>query len=344
MRKPDIAPHTQWITQAAVDHPQDLAAHLVQRLALPKRGATTLLKRLAAAQWLQREGTARRPTWRPGPLRQVVQRYPLQGLLEDLPWRRDFAPYFALPAAVQRMAQHAFTELVNNAIDHSGGTWVTVSMRQTPAQLQLLVSDDGCGLFQRIAQSFDITEPALAMLELSKGRLTSQPERHCGRGLVVTSQLADVFDVRANAAGFQRRAWSAAKWHGLPAQGALAERAGTSIYLAIALDTARTLESVQRTLATDAQGYAFDRAQVSLSLVGSGTDAPALASRADAKRVAARLATFRRAEIDFAGVEEIGHGFAHELFSVFRRAHPEVELVPVGASARVAAMLSAAGA
>jgi signal transduction histidine kinase len=45
------------------------------------------------------------------------------------------------------MAQHAFTELLNNAIDHSGGTQVTVSMRQTPLHLQLLVSDDGCGLF-----------------------------------------------------------------------------------------------------------------------------------------------------------------------------------------------------
>jgi hypothetical protein len=96
------------------------------------------------------------------------------------------------------MAQHAFTELLNNAIDHSGGTQVTVSMRQTAMHVQLLVSDDGCGLFQRIGESFDIDDPELAMFELAKGKLTSEPERHTGRGLFFTARLADVFDLHAN--------------------------------------------------------------------------------------------------------------------------------------------------
>ena len=136
-----------------------------------------------AAQWLQRDGMRRDAAYRPGPLRQVVQRYPLAGLQEDLPWQRDFAPCFDLPPNVARMAQHAFTELLNNAIDHSGGTQVTVSVRQTALHLQLLVSDDGVGVFERIQQNFDIADPTLAMLELSKGKLTSAPDRHSGHGL-----------------------------------------------------------------------------------------------------------------------------------------------------------------
>jgi anti-sigma regulatory factor (Ser/Thr protein kinase) len=142
------------------------------------------------------------------PLRQVIKRYEINGLREDLPWRIDFDPYFALTPNVRRMAQHAFTELLNNAIDHSGGTAATVSMRQTPLQLQLLVSDDGCGLFNRIEQSFAIADPTLAMLELSKGKLTSNPERHSGYGLFVTSRLADVFDIHANESAFQCLSWS----------------------------------------------------------------------------------------------------------------------------------------
>ena len=43
------------------------------------------------------------------------------------------------------------------------------------------------------------------MLELSKGKLTSQPARHAGRGLFFTSRLADVFDLHANATAFQHR-------------------------------------------------------------------------------------------------------------------------------------------
>ena len=47
----------------------------------------------------------------------------------------------------------------------------------------------------------------IAMLELSKGKLTSAPDRHSGRGLFFTSRLADVFDLHANATAFQYRGW-----------------------------------------------------------------------------------------------------------------------------------------
>jgi anti-sigma regulatory factor (Ser/Thr protein kinase) len=335
MARTDLAPLTQWITAAAVRHGDALPAHLMQRLSISRRRATLLLRKLTAMQWLQALGTPRKPLFKPGPLRQVVQRYPLAGLQEDLPWRLDFAPYFQLPAPVQRMAQHAYTELLNNAIDHSGGGSVTVSMRQTPLQLQLLVSDDGCGLFQRIEQSFDIADPRLAMLELSKGKLTSAPDHHSGHGLFFSSRLADVFDIHANQAAFQRRAWEASAWRaGKP--GAMSARTGTSIYLAISLDTPRTLDSVLRAHSADAAGYRFDSTSVPLHLIGDGQ---ALASRADAKRVVSRLSGFRRAEIDFEGITDIGHGFADELFRVFRREHPGVELMPVRMHPQVAAML-----
>jgi hypothetical protein len=232
------------------------------------------------------------------------------------------------------MAQHAYTELLNNAVDHSGGTAVTVSMRQTPLQVQLLVSDDGCGVFDRIAQSFGIDEPSVAMLELSKGKLTSLPERHSGHGLFFTSRLADVFDLHANAAAFQCRSWERRAWRA----GRPVARQGSSLYLAIQLDTPRTLDAVLRAHSRDETGYGFERTRVPLHLIGSGD--VALASRADAKRVAARLPEFRRAEIDFEGIPEIGHGFADELFRVFRREYPSLDLVPVGMSPAVAAMVA----
>jgi anti-sigma regulatory factor (Ser/Thr protein kinase) len=307
---------------------------MMARLGCSRRRATLALKKLLAMQWLVSIGTPRRPRYSPGPLRQVVQRYALAGLQEDLPWRRDFAAFFALPAAVQRMAQHAFTELLNNAVDHSGGSTVTVSMRQTPLQLQLLVSDDGCGVFKRIEQGFAIADPQLAMLELSKGKLTSDPDRHSGHGLFFTSRLADVFDIHANGAAFQHRSWEQRSWRA----GKPASRSGTSIYLAIALDTPRTLDAVLRAHSADAASCAFERTVVPLSLLDAGGQA--LATRADAKRVAARLEDFRSAEIDFDGIGEIGHGFADELFRVFSRAHPNLELVPVGMSAQVRAMVA----
>ncbi len=221
-------------------------------------------------------------------------------------------------------------------MDHSGGASVTVSLRQTPSHVQLLVSDDGCGVFNRICESFDITDPQHAMLELSKGRLTSQPQMHTGRGLFFSSQLADVFDIHANGTAFQRRAWESTGWQ----PGRPLPRQGSSIYMSIALDSTRTLDQVLEAWSTDGTGIEFDQTKIYLRLVaGPGQ---ALDSRAQARRVAARLPQFKRAEVSFEGVEDVGHGFTDELFRVFARAHQEVELVPTHMTPRIEALVRSA--
>ena len=154
---------TNWITAAASEHSHDLAAHIEERTGASHRAAMSALKRLVDAGWLTRSGTGRRPVFAPGSLRQVARSYTLFGLQEDLPWQRDFAPHFALPKHVERMIQHGFTELVNNAADHSGGSSVTVSLRQTPTHVQLLVSDDGIGVFDKICSAFALEDPQHAM-------------------------------------------------------------------------------------------------------------------------------------------------------------------------------------
>ena len=333
MPRLDFDHFTQWITAAAREHSHQLADHVVERTGASRRAVQAMLRRLVEANWLVREGGFSRPVYGPGALRQVVRSYPLHGLQEDIPWQRDFAPNFVLPAHVARMVQHAFTELVNNAADHSGGTSVTVSLRQTPSHVQLLVSDDGCGVFEKIRGTYDIPDAPLAMLELSKGRLTTAPQAHTGRGLFFSSQLADVFDLHANGTAFQRRAWDTSGWR----PGKALARQGTSIYLAISLDTTRTLEQVMGAWSLDGSGIAFDRTVISLRLLaGPGQ---ALDSRAQARRVVARLERFKRAEIDFDGVPDIGHAFADELFRVFGNNHPSVDLVPINANKRILALI-----
>lgn len=322
-----------WITELALRDGHRLPAAVAERLGVAVPTARGVVRQLLALQWLAVEGPRSRPRYRPGPMRQVVRSYPLDGLQEDRPWAQDFAPRLDLPPAVARLVEHAFTELVNNAIDHSGGRSVTVSMRQTPVQVQLLVSDDGRGVFDAIVEHFAISDPAEAMLELAKGKLTSQPARHTGRGLCFTARLADVFDLHANQAAFQHMDGRSAPWQ--PVRPACAR--GSAVYVAIRLDTARTLDAVLRQHSLDGQGYAFERTVVPLQLA-AGPQAR-LASRAQARRVAARLAQFRRVELDFAGLDDIGHGFADELLRVFPHAHPEVQLVPTNMAPRVAAMV-----
>ena len=52
-------------------------------------------------------------------------------------------------------------------------------------------------------------------------------------------------------------------------------------------------------------------------------------SRSQAKRLVNGLEKFVTVELDFSGIDEIGQGFADELFRVFTNAHPEITLTPV---------------
>jgi anti-sigma regulatory factor (Ser/Thr protein kinase) len=327
---------TLWITAAASEHSHDLAAHIEERTGASHRAVLSALKRLTDAGWLVKSGSKAHPVYGPGSIRQVARSYTLHGLQEDLPWQRDFAPHFALPKQVERMVQHGFTELVNNAVDHSGGSSVTVSLRQTPSHVQLLVSDDGVGVFDKICSSFSIEDSGHAMLELSKGRLTSSPDAHTGRGLFFSSQLADVFDIHANKTAFQRRAWESAGWK----QGKALPRQGSSIYMAIALNTTRTLDGVLEAWSIAGDGIEFDRTVVQLRLLAG--EGQALDSRAQARRVGSRLGSFKRAEISFEGVGDVGHPFTDELFRVFAKSHPEIELVATNTTPRIEALVKSA--
>lgn len=58
--------------------------------------------------------------------------------------------------------------MVNNAIDHSGGKTLAVTLERTAVRTTLIVSDDGIGIFRKIQSELDLVDERLAILELSK--------------------------------------------------------------------------------------------------------------------------------------------------------------------------------
>ncbi len=320
------------ITANAVAHPQHLCAVLAQQHGVSRSTMGKALRVLIGEGWLVREGTSR-PVYKPGVWRDVSRTYPLAGLDEQTPWERDFAPCFALPANIARLAHHAFTELLNNAVDHSGGTKVSISMRQNRSHLHLLMRDDGCGVFDRIRDAFQIDSPQQALLELSKGKLTTQPEFHTGRGLFFTSRLFDVFDLYANDLTYQHSHWQRREW--LKANPL--KTTGTAIFMSLALDSDRTLDEVFAAHAKGAGDLSFSRTEVAMRLAYA--DGEMLQSRAQAKRITSRLEAFERVDLDFSGVQTIGQAFADELFRVFGKSHPAITLRTFNTSPAVAAMI-----
>jgi anti-sigma regulatory factor (Ser/Thr protein kinase) len=233
---------TGWITVGAVRHPVDLAAQVAARHGVGTRAAQAALARLVALQWLVREPGRGPARYRPGALRQVVQRYVLAELDEHACWLRDFAPYLQVPAPAERLARHVLTELLRNARVHSGAERATASLRQTPTHLQLLVSDPGVGLFQRLGDRLAAHDPEEALRQIDAGALAPPPDHEPGRGLRFASTLADVFDLHANGSAFQRRGWDDRGWRSRRA----VPQPGTSVYASFVLDTARDLDALRQ--------------------------------------------------------------------------------------------------
>jgi STAS-like domain of unknown function (DUF4325) len=64
-------------------------------------------------------------------------------------------------------------------------------------------------------------------------------------------------------------------------------------------------------------------------------------SRTEAKAIGTRLEGFEEIELDFAGISEIGQGFADQLFRVWARENPSSSLVAINANPAILAMIAA---
>ena len=120
--------------------------------------------------------------------------YENNNLEEDILWSKDVAPLLKdLPNNVKEICQYGFTEMVNNVIDHSESDALTIHLSVDYLKLEIEVSDNGIGIFKKIKTDLGLEYSKQAILELAKGKFTSDPENHSGEGIFFTSRVFDVF-------------------------------------------------------------------------------------------------------------------------------------------------------
>lgn len=312
------------VTRDVVNHPQDLSRMYVERFNVSRVTANKYITELESEGWIARSGPTTRPVYAPGYKRKISHFYALAGLEEQTPWERDFSPYFHLPPNIRNIAHHGFTEMLNNAIDHSMGAKVFVHMRQDEKNLLIVVSDDGIGIFEKIRKALDLPDRRQAIFELSKGKLTTDPSRHSGEGVFFTSRMFDRYSIEANGLEFNHLADTEFD-HLDEAEGTFEN--GTSVFMRIALDSERTASEVFEAYMNKPEDYGFTKTVVPMKLAQYGDEQ--LISRSQAKRLIARFDKFKKVVLDFQGVQEIGQAFSDELFRVYGKSNPQVELIPI---------------
>jgi hypothetical protein len=277
-------------------------------------------------------GTTRARVYKLKTLASTEKRFPRAGLEEDVVWREVVAPRVAdLPDNVRDIWHYGATEMINNAIDHSGAPDVVVSVLRNALWTDVLVADEGEGIFVKIQRALGLHDAREAILELAKGKLTTAPEAHTGEGIFFTSRVMDRFEIESHHLRFS---------HALRNDDSIAEQAadtpGTRVRMQLANHSTRHLREVFDAY-TELEDFSFDRTVVPLRL--AQYEGEKLVSRSQAKRVSHRFERFKRVELDFAGISEIGQAFADELFRVFAAAHPQIRITPINTEPAVAQMI-----
>lgn len=252
------------------------------------------------------------------------------GLSEDVVWRRvagDLSLDWETSAG--RLAGYAFTEMLNNAIDHSGSERVTIGWWVDAGQWTFEVRDYGVGVFPKLRAGLGLASDFEAVQELSKGKRTTDRVHHTGEGIFFTSKAVDLF--RLTSSGVR---WTVDNLRRDEALGLVPAAEGTSVVCQIDPQTERTLPGVFEEFTHD---HAFVRTRPVVKLFEIGT---VFVSRSEARRFLDGLdADFDTVEVDFAGVTDVGQGFVDELLRVWPAAHPGKTVIPTNMNKAVEFMV-----
>ena len=297
------------------------------------------LSALVGMGYLVAVGKTKARTYSLGKKRSHGQQFPLKNLRESDVYYNDFGNLFKdLPSEIENICLYGFTEMLNNAIDHSEGEIVTIAVNRDENGIEFFISDDGEGIFNHIARIMKLTDPRESILELSKGKLTTDPSNHTGQGIFFTSRTFDKFYIYSSDLIFTHDNDGDSNDFLLHND---EKREGTLVFMSIALDSTTNLKEVfDEFTGSEDEDYAFNTTVVPVKLVLY--EGEKLVSRSQAKRILNRVEKFKTVLLDFAGVDIIGQAFADEVFRVFSRRNPQVEISPMHTTKSIDKVIQAA--
>ncbi len=247
---------------------------------------------------------------------------PIKGLQEDkvvAQAKLSNAFIKRLPENTENIFDYAFSEMINNAIDHSQSESVRVEAGKEKDFLTFTVRDFGVGVFKNIMNKKGLDSQTEAIQDLLKGKTTTMPEAHSGEGIFFTSKVADVFILESF--GYRLQV------DNLIGDVFVAENKdeleGTRVVFRIKTDTEKRLEDVFKSYQAVETEYGFDKTEIIVKLFESDVE---YVSRSQARRVLVGLDKFKKIVLDFKDISGIGQGFADQIFRVFKNKHPDIEI------------------
>ncbi len=316
------------------EHPADLTGITSDKFKISRQAIRKHIQALVSDGSITATGATRDRQYKLNLLTELKVEIPINSnISEDVIWRENIRPKLQdIKPNIIGICQYGFTEMVNNVLDHSEGQNLLIYLRQTAAYLEILISDDGIGIFNKISKILDLNDKINVILELAKGKLTTDPKRHTGEGIFFTSRVFDSFMIISGNLMFAHTETDN-DWLLEETENILE---GTLVRLRIDPNSKRNIKDVFDKYA-DAEDYGFSKTHIPVTLARYGDEN--LVSRSQAKRLLTRFERFKEIVLDFTGVEIVGQAFADELFRVFKIDNPTVHISYVNANEQVEKMI-----
>jgi len=226
-----------------------------------------------------------------------------------------------LPENIRSIFTYAFSEMFNNAIEHSQSKTIRIEVAVQNKRLLFVVEDYGIGIFRNVMRERNLKSEFEAMQDLLKGKTTTMPKSHSGEGIFFTSKVGDMFIL--DSYGYQLMIDN--KLPDVFIEKVNKIKKGTRVTFNLNISSSLHLNDIFKKYTDIGAGkdYGFDRTEIRIKLY---TMAGIYISRSQARRVLAGLEKFKVIVFDFDKVSVVGQAFADEIFRVFRHKYPDIRL------------------
>lgn len=238
-----------------------------------------------------------------------------------------------LSTNVVSILEYTFTEMLNNAIEHSHSKQIDIRVVREDRLISFAVEDRGVGVFNSLINKRHLKSELEAVQDLLKGKQTTAPSLHSGEGIFFTSKIADKYTLIGGKMELfidnilpdifikQHR-----------------QTKGTFVFFTINVLSKKKLSDIFNKF-SEKNGGAFNATEIKVHLFTIDSD---FVSRSQARRLLAGLEKFSRIILDFDRVQSIGQGFADEIFRVFKHTHSDKTIEAINTNPEVDFMIKRA--
>ena len=222
-----------------------------------------------------------------------------------------------LPENIKSIFTFAFSEMLNNAIEHSGSKSISLQIEIEGDKLSFTIEDTGIGVFRNIQKKKKLHGEIEAIQDLLKGKTTTMPKSHSGEGIFFTSKAAGIFIL--DSFGYQLSILP--RINDIQIKTISARKRGTKVFFEISTHSELHLTDIFRkyTNLTKGSDYGFDKTEIHVKLFTTGG---IHMSRSQARRILSGLEKFKIVILDFENVPLVGQAFADEIYRVFKNKYP----------------------